>query len=54
MLSDCVNKAILDHPNLLITPDIPWTISKSLDTVLKKLGNTEVLERREDEADGEI
>jgi len=54
MFSDCVSKAILDHPKCLIALDIPKTISESLDTVLKKLGNDEILDSRGDDADGEI
>jgi len=54
VFSDCVNKAILDHPKRLIVLDIPYVISASLETVLKKFGNCDISERRGDEADGEI
>ena len=54
VFSDCVNKAILDHPKRLIVLDIPNVISASLDTVLKKLENSDLSERRGDDADGEI
>jgi len=54
VFSDCVNKAILDHPKRLIVLDIPNVISASLDTVLKKVENVDLSERRGDDADGEI
>jgi len=54
IFSDCVIKAILDHPKCLITSIIPITISASLDTVLRKSGNTLSLERRGDVDAGEI
>ena len=54
MFSDCVIKATLDHPNCLMSCMIPTTISASLDTVLRKRGNTSVLERRGDDDPGEI
>ena len=54
MFSDCVIKAILDHPNCFIACTIPTTISASLDTVLKKIGKVSLLERRGDVDAGEI
>ena len=54
MFSDCVTKAILDQSNRFITCTIPIAISASLDTVLRKRGNTLVLERRGDDDAGEI
>ena len=54
MFSDCVTKAILDQSNCFITCTIPIAISASLDTVLRKCGNTSVLERRGDDDAGEI
>ena len=54
MFSDCVIKATLDHPNCLMSCMIPVIISASLDTVLRKCGNTSVLERRGDDDPGEI
>ena len=33
--SDCVSRAILDHPNFLITAATPGTILESSGTVLK-------------------
>ena len=54
IFSDCVIKAILDQWNWLMACTIPGTISASLDTVLRKYGNTWVLERRGDDDAGEI
>ena len=54
IFSDCVIKAILDHSNCFMTCIIPATISASLDTVLRKSGNTSELERRGDDDAGEI
>ena len=54
IFSDCVIKAILDHPNCFMTCIIPTTISASLDTVLRKCGNTLGLDRRGDDDAGEI
>ena len=54
IFSDCVIKATLDHPNCFMTCMIPTTISVSLDTVLRKNGNTSLLERRGDDDAGEI
>ena len=54
IFSDCVISAILDHPNCFMTCIIPTTISASLDTVLRKSGNTSELERRGDDDAGEI
>ena len=54
IFSDCVINAILDHPNCFMACTIPTTISASLDTVLRKCGNISVLERRGDDAAGEI
>ena len=54
IFSDCVITAILDHPNCFMACTMPTTISASLDTVLRKRGNTLVLERRGDDAPGEI
>ena len=54
MFSDCVIRAILDHPNCFMTCMIPGIISASFDTVLRKHGNTSVLERRGDDDPGEI
>ena len=54
IFSDCVIKAILDHPNCFMTCIIPKTISASLDTVLRKRGNILVLDRRGDDEAGEI
>ena len=54
IFSDCVIKAILDQPNCFIVCIIPTTISASLDTVLRKRGNTSVLESRGDDDTGEI
>jgi len=45
IFSDCVIKAILDHPNCFIACVIPTTISASLGTVLIKFGNILALER---------
>ena len=52
--SDCVITAILDHPNCFMACTIPTTTSASLDTVLRNRGNISVLERRGDDAAGEI
>ena len=54
MVSDWVIKTTLDQPNCSITRDIPLATSTSLDTVLKNLGNTLVLERYGEELDWEI
>ena len=54
IFSDCVIKAILDHPNCFMTCIIPTAISASLDTVLRKRGNTLGLDRRGDDEAGEI
>ena len=54
IFSDCVINAILDQSNCFIICIIPTTISASLDTVLRKRGNTSVLERRGDDDAGEI
>ena len=54
IFSDCVIKAILDHPNCFMASTIPTTTSASLDTVLRNLGNMSVLERRGDDDAGEI
>ena len=54
IFSDCVIKAILDHPNCFMICIIPTTISASLDTVLRKCGNTLGLDRRGDDDAGEI
>ena len=45
IFSDCVIKAIRDHPNCFMACTIPTTTSASLDTVLMKFGNVLVLER---------
>ena len=54
MLSDCVIKATLDHPNFFMAAVIPSTISASLDTVLRNSGNSLLLERRGDEDPADI
>lgn len=54
IFSDCVIKAILDHPNCFMTCIIPTLISASLDTVLRKCGNVSLLERRGDVDAGDI
>ena len=54
IFSDCVIKEILDQSNCFMACTIPGTISASLDTVLRKYGNTAVLERRGDDEAGEI
>ena len=54
IFSDCVIKAILDHPNCFMACTIPVAISASLDTVLTKCGNVILLERRGDVAAGDI
>ena len=54
IFSDCVITAILDHPNCFMACTIPTTISASLDTVLRKVGNILEMERRGDVDDGEI
>ena len=54
IFSDCVIKAIFDHPNSFMTAVIPTAISASLDTVLRNNGNNLSLERRADEDPGDI
>ena len=54
IFSDCVIKAILDHPYCFMACTIPTTIAASLDTVLTKFGNVLSLERRGDDDAGEI
>jgi len=54
IFSDCVNNAILDHPNFFMAAVIPTAISASLDTVLRNSGNILLLERRGDEDPGDI
>lgn len=52
--SDCVSKAILDHPNILIASATPGTISESAETVLKNFGKIDNSESRDEVAAGEI
>ena len=54
IFSDCVIKAILDHPNSFMAAVIPTAISASLDTVLRNNGNNLSLERWADEDPGDI
>lgn len=54
IFSDCVIKAILDHPYCFIACIIPTTIAASLDMVLMKFGNVLALERKGDVDAGEI
>ena len=54
ILSDCVIKATLDHPNFFMAAVIPSAISASLDTVLRNSGNNLLLERWGDEDPGDI
>jgi len=54
IFSDCVIKAILDHPNFFMAAVIPTATSASLDTVLRNSGNIFLLERRGDEDPGDI
>jgi len=54
IFSVCVIKAILDQLNCFMTCIIPTSISASLDTVLRKFGNISTLERRIDDAAGDI
>ena len=54
IFSDCVITAILDHPNCFMACAMPTTISASLDTVLRKVGNVLELERRGDVDTAEI
>jgi len=54
IFSVCVIKEILDQLNCFMRCVIPSTISASLDTVLRKFGNISTLERRGDDAPGDI